>query len=812
MSNAGTPPLDRIRVIDLATTRAELAGRVLADLGAEVIKIEPPDGAEARQIGPFNAAGESLYWAAVGLGKHSVVLDIKRKADRERLHDLLASADILIESSDLGELARLGLGYDALAVRYPRLIYASISPYGQDGPWAGRPASDLTVEAAGGLLGLQGDPDRPPIPVGYPQAAFHAGVQAAADITVALNERETSGLGQHLDVSQQAAMVWTLMNATGYPPNTGDDPPMHGAARATRVPLLSGRILPCADGYVVFGMAAAGFGLRDTVHMLQLMREAGENSNWPDADLAIWGAEMTALATDDPDAAQERLWAVAERIDAFILKHNQQELFRGAVSHDFMLAPLNTMADVAADPHLAARDYWVELEGRIYPGPFAKLSRTPLRLERSAPALGANQGLLAQAPPISVSDRATGGERQAAFKGLKVADFAWVGVGPLISKALADHGATVIHVESETHPDILRLGPPFKDGEPGINRSQFMANFNSSKRGLSLNLATEEGRALAHRLIEWADVVVESFTPGTMEKLGLDYATIAKGRPDLVMLSTCMRGQSGPDRTYAGFGLQGACLAGLHRVTGWPDRDPAGTYGAYTDFINPRYGVAALSSAIWHQRRSGKGQHIDLAQSEAGIHFLEPLLLDYLENGTLPQAAGHDSIRACPHGVFQTEGTERYVAIAVQSVEQWRALRRVAPLARFAEAKFDTLGERLAAKSAIEDVLRDWFAEQTHEGVVDLLTAAGVPVSLVQRPSDLYNDPQLAYREFFVTLDHCEMGPTPYDGPVTIFSATPAVLRKAAPCLGEETFEILSAMLNVDDSTIEAAAAAGALE
>jgi benzylsuccinate CoA-transferase BbsF subunit len=273
-----------------------------------------------------------------------------------------------------------------------------------------------------------------------------------------------------------------------------------------------------------------------------------------------------------------------------------------------------------------------------------------------------------------------------------------------------------------------------------------------------------------------------------------------------------MRGQSGPDRTYAGFGLQGACLAGLHRVTGWPDRDPAGTYGAYTDFINPRYGVAALSSAIWHQRRSGKGQHIDLAQSEAGIHFLEPLLLDYLENGTLPQAAGHDSIRACPHGVFQTEGTERYVAIAVQSVEQWRALRRVAPLARFAEAKFDTLGERLAAKSAIEDVLRDWCAEQTHEGVVDLLTAAGVPVSLVQRPSDLYNDPQLAYREFFVTLDHCEMGPTPYDGPVTIFSATPAVLRKAAPCLGEETFEILSAMLNVDDSTIEAAAAAGALE
>jgi crotonobetainyl-CoA:carnitine CoA-transferase CaiB-like acyl-CoA transferase len=667
---------------------------------------------------------------------------------------------------------------------------------------------------------MQGDPDRPPVPVGYPQAAFHAGVQAAADIAVALNERETSGRGQHLDVSQQTAMVWTLMNATGYPPNTGDDPPMHGAARATRVPLLAGRILPCADGYVVFGMAPAGLGLRHTLHMFELMREGGDNADWPATDLDAWGAEMTALNAEDPDAAQERLWEIAERVDTFILTHNQQELFQGAVAHDFMLAPLNTMADVAADPHLAARDYWVELEGRRYPGAFAKLSQTPLRLERPAPALGADQDLLSQASPARVlgavparvSGGANGEERPAAFEGLKVADFAWVGVGPLISKALADHGATVIHVESVTRPDVLRLGPPFKDGEAGINRSQFMANFNSSKRGLALNLATEEGRALARRLIEWADVVVESFTPGTMQKLGLDYATIAKDRPELVMLSTCMRGQTGPDRTYAGFGLQGACLSGLHRLTGWPDRKPAGTWGAYTDFINPRYGVAALSSALWHQKRTGEGQHIDLAQSEAGIHFLEPLLLDYLENGRLPQAAGHDSIRACPHGVFQTEGTERYVAIAVETVEQWRALGRVVPLADFEDAKFDDLTARLAAKSAIEDALRDWCAGQTHEAAVDALAAAGVPVSLVQRPTDLYNDPQLAHRKFFVTLDHCEMGPTPYDGPVTIFSETPAVLRKAGPCLGEETHEILSAVLGVDDATIEAAAEAGALE
>ena len=391
-----------IRVIDLATTRAELAGRVLADLGAEVIKVEPPAGVEARRVGPFDQAGESLYWAALGLGKRSVVLDLEgRLRDRERLHGLLAGADILIESSDAGKLGRWGLGYAELASRYPRLIYASITPYGQDGPWAARAASDLTVEAAGGLLGMQGDADRPPVPVGYPQAAFHAGVQTAADVVIALNEREASGWGQHLGVSQQAAMVWTLMNATGYPPNTGDDPPMQGAARATRVPLLASRILPCADGYVVFGMGPTGLGLRHVLHMLELMRDEGAISDWPATDLTAWGDGLTALAAADLPAAQEQLWEIAERVDAFVLTRKQQELYQEAVARDFMLAPLNTMADVAADPHLAARGYWVELAGRRYPRPFAKLAKTPLRLDREAPALGLDQELWSRHPPSS---------------------------------------------------------------------------------------------------------------------------------------------------------------------------------------------------------------------------------------------------------------------------------------------------------------------------------------------------------------------------------------------------------------------------
>lgn len=399
--------------------------------------------------------------------------------------------------------------------------------------------------------------------------------------------------------------------------------------------------------------------------------------------------------------------------------------------------------------------------------------------------------------------------RSRAFEGLKVADFAWVGVGPIIAKALADHGATVVHVESGTRPDVLRLGPPFKDAEAGIDRSQFFANFNSSKRSIALNLALPEGREVAQKLVDWADVVVESFVPGVLEHLELDYAHIAKDRPDLVMLSTCLCGQTGPDATYRGFGTQGSALAGIHGLTGWPDRPPAGTWGAYTDFIAPRYGVAALASALLHRQRTGLGQHIDLAQVEAAVHFIEPLVLDFTVNGRAPEgAAGHDSDRACPHGVYQAAGVERYIAIAAETQEQWQALRRAIPAVAAIGTPDASFAERLGCRAEIDRALADWCRDREPWQAVDALVREGAPAAVVNRPSDLYSDPQLAHRGFFVTCQHGVMGPTPYDGPVTRFSATPATLT-AAPCLGEHTEEVLREVLELDDEQIAGYAAAG---
>ncbi len=829
-----TGPLNHIRVIDFATPRGEMAGRILADLGAEVIKVEPPQGVDSRRLPPFGPRGpsrgpespsgdpetnaepgDSLFWAALGLGKRSVVLDIDNGAQRAQLRRLLLEADVFIESGDPGQLESYGLDYSMIGVLNPSLIYVSITPYGQTGPQAGDPATDLTLEAAGGLLSMQGDHDRPPLPVGYPQAGFHAGAQAAADVVVALYERQRSGLGQQLDVSMQAAIVWTLMNATGYPPNHDDDPPQGGSHRgdppAELFPgLLIPPVLDCADGQITYGIALPLVGGRTHAAALDWVQQTSPlPAHLQGIDWANW-ISLVVQKELTPQAVAESIDVVA----AFIKTKTLAEIQAFAVPNRMLMGAIYNAEHLLNDPQLAARDYWTPIDGRLHPGPFAKLSATPISLDRPAPSLAQDQDLVeAPRPPRAMpSDLLqASGDRRGAFDGLKVADFAWVGVGPIISKALADHGATVVHVESLTRPDILRLVPPYKRGEAGLDNAQFMANFNSSKLGLATNLATEEGRRLARRLVDWADVVVESFTPGTMAKFGLDYASLSKDRPDLVMLSTCLRGQTGPEAGYTGFGNQGASLAGLMYITGWPDRAPCGPWGAYTDFINPRFGVAALSAALIHRARTGEGQYIDHSQVEAAIHFMEPLLLDYTVNGRIAPAAGHDSLYAAPHGVYPAAGDERWIAIAVETADQWRALRSLAPLDAFADSALDALDARFGQHAAIDEVLRVWTADQDGFELAGQLRACGVPASVVLWPSDLYDDRQLKHREFFVELEHSVMGSTPYDGLVTRFSETPGRLRKAAPALGEDTDHVLRDILALPDDEIAQLAAAAAI-
>ena len=452
------------------------------------------------------------------------------------------------------------------------------------------------------------------------------------------------------------------------------------------------------------------------------------------------------------------------------------------------------------------------MEGTLHAGPFARLSRTPIRYRGAAPRLGADQELiesLERRPRVQVQEPSA--PRRSIFEGLKVADLGWIAAGPLITKDLANLGATVVSLESQSRLDTLRFIPPWKDGVPHVDGGHPFANMNQSKYGIACNYAVPESERVLERILAWADVVVENFTPGTAERLGFGWEQVRSRRPDAVMLSTCMRGQTGPEAQHTGFGIQGAALAGYVACTGWPDRPPQPPWGAYTDFVSPRYALAALGAALLHRDRTGEGQYIDVSQIEASIHLLEPMLLDYHVEGRTLERPGLQSPRACPHCVVATLGTERYLAIAVENPAQWQGLRDVIGDLKALGPDLENLPARIDRRQEIEDIVAAWAVDREGPAAARRLREAGVPAYVALRASDLHADPRLEARGFFVELDHPHMGPTLFDGAVTVFSETPSRPLHAGPTLGQHTWEALRDILGFDEDEIGDLAAAQVL-
>jgi benzylsuccinate CoA-transferase BbsF subunit len=395
------------------------------------------------------------------------------------------------------------------------------------------------------------------------------------------------------------------------------------------------------------------------------------------------------------------------------------------------------------------------------------------------------------------------------FEGLRVADFAWVGVGPLVSKYLADHGAEVIRIESSTYPETLRRAGPFVNDTPGVDNSGYYANFNSSKLCATVDLKHPRGPELARRIVAECDVVTESFTPGTMARFGLDYQSLLSVRPDVVMISMPLYGQTGPWGNYMGYGHVLQAAAGFNHLTGWEDGPPIGTGLAYTDFLAPHFAAAALVAALDYRQRTGKGQYIDFSQFEAVVHGLGTAVLDWTANGHEQTRLGNRDPEAAPHGTYRCKDG-RYIVIACATEKHWEALK--AALGRPEWCDMDRMRrrwQRLNEQKEIDRHLSFWVEDFTRrddedeyyreEGVetppvrkfttrqlLEHLQSFGVPSGIVQSAEDLHADPQLAHRGHFWKLEHPAMGLRTYDGPAFRLSKTPGELTKAAPLLGED--------------------------
>lgn len=400
-----------------------------------------------------------------------------------------------------------------------------------------------------------------------------------------------------------------------------------------------------------------------------------------------------------------------------------------------------------------------------------------------------------------------------ALSGLKVLDLTWVVVGPTAVRTLADHGAQVIKVETSTRVDTARTAGPFMNGTPGAETSGCFNNGNAGKLGLTLNLSVPESRDVLVRLIQWADVLAENFTPHVMRKWGLDYESVREINPRLVYMSASMSGQEGPYSRLAAIGNVGAAIAGFTNVVGWPDRPPSGPGGAYTDYVAAKYITLSILAALEYRDRTGRGQHIDLAQSETAVHFLAPAYLDFQENGRLPAPVGNDMPGLAPHGVFPCQGEDKWIAIAVENEDQWSELARVIGRSDLAEDnELQTLIGRTARAPEIAEAISAWSCTLSTDDAESLLIQRGIPAHAVLDSPMAVADSQLNHREHFVTVPHPVLGEIVVENARFQLSRTPAEVRVGGPTFGQHSMHVLADILNFDDDAIADLVASGALD
>lgn len=405
-------------------------------------------------------------------------------------------------------------------------------------------------------------------------------------------------------------------------------------------------------------------------------------------------------------------------------------------------------------------------------------------------------------------------KREGVFSGLKVLAFCWAVVGPLTMKFLADHGATVIRVETSKRPCTMRSSAPYKDNKPGLNRGGYFNYFNSNILSLSLNMAHPEGLKIAKKLVAATDVFMENYTPGVIEKWGLGYEELKKIKPDVIMLRQSGYGSEGPYKNLPAFGMVLTPIAGLPNFIGWPDKEPLPVgVSAYTDCISPRYAITTLIAALDYRKRTGKGQLIDISQFETAISFILPGVLDYAVNGKEPERIGNSSPGACPHGVYRCKGDDRWCAISVSTDDEWRILcMEMGKPELVDEPRFITFMSRKKHEEELNQIISEWTVERSPEEIMQRLQWQGIAAGVVKNIADVLNDPQLKQRNLFWKMNHPEMGEFTHLGESFMLSKTPSKAYSPSPLLGEHTELICRELLGMKDEEFVKLMAEGVFE
>ena len=807
-------PLAGIRVIDLTDHRGDIGPWMLAELGADVIKVEPPNGCSTRALQPIRDDDtsdlRSLHFSVYASNKRSIQLDLDDKSDREIFLGLVETADFLYESGLPCRTFDAGLDRSQISERNPKIVHVVVTPFGADGPRAKDSSSELSIASLGGSTNLQGVRQRPPVKASIPQVWRHAGAESAVAGLVAHSRMLTTAEGQYVVVSAQACMTWTLLNAMEAHAIQGADVHRSGTLiRLTEIPLQIR--IEASDGWLIAlsrGHTAKALG--PWLIEEHLVEPSWLDEDWDTLDHRVLSGEDTGHTFSD----------IFDAVSALCLRYPRDVLMRRGLELGVTLAPINDVQDLLNFDHLELRRFWrTAADNRGFaderiPGGFLSFDGQRLAGPRRPPHLDEHhEEIRSELEGVQQKrNRRTVLASELPLEGLKVADFSWVGVGPITAKALADHGATVVRVESGGRLDPLRVNAPFKDGIFGENRSHFFGTFNTSKMSIDIDLKHQSGIEIAHKLIAWADVVIESWSPGAFSRAGLSDEVINSLNPSAIVVHTSLLASGGPLSPLAGYGYHAAAIAGYYEVVGWPDLPPDGPYLAYTDTISPRFITPAVLAAIDRRRQTGNGCVIEAAQLECGLQLMAPELLDFQVNNRKATRRGNRDLDMGPQGVYPVQGDDRWIAITVQSDENWDSLQTLMGMPQWAaEKRFETTSGRIDAHDLLDRGISEWTVELDGHDLESKLLAEGVPAGLVARSSDLLADPQYQHLGFYRWHDHPEMGRVPYAGHQYSIEGYDHGPRAAAPLLGEHTFEVLSDFLDFNADAIAQLTIDGAL-
>jgi crotonobetainyl-CoA:carnitine CoA-transferase CaiB-like acyl-CoA transferase len=775
-------------VLDLAEGQLGFCSKLLADLGARVIKVETAEGAPGRRMGPLGNGGTGAgsprgpFFSYHNANKPSLPLDPKGEEGRVILRGLIGQADVLIETFAPGRADALGINPGQVRRINPALIHLSITGFGQAGPRSGFRWCDAVLSAFGGQMYVIGPPSGPPRAMSGGQSLYSSSLFGAVAILLALRERRLTGKGRHIDLSAQEALASTLDHVMV------DYFRDHTISRRQGSMYGDGAfaILPCADGHMLLDVLAN----RET--LLELMAAEGREE---DLIGGRWRDRVYCETHFDHLVAAVGRWAKG---------HRKAELFALGQAMRFPWAPVCTLEEVLESPQLAARRFFFPPPAHPGIGAAVAFSGPPYRFRsfsppppKAAPRPGERslrrlEGLDRDRPEKGsiLLGRIDGKHYEGSepvLKGMKVLDFTRMLAGPYATRILADFGAEVIKVESVRAAGVGERADAAYD-----------AAWNRNKRSITLDLDHPEARDIVLRLAAATDVVVESFSPRVMANWGLTYDELRKVRPDVIMASISAMGQTGPWRDYVGLGPTFHALSGLISETSQGLDAPLCPGHAYGDTMIGLYAALAILAALKRRDATGQGEYIDLAGYEALCTLLGPALLGTAADARKGRGEqGCEQERADRAGCYRCLGPDRWCVIAAPGEDGWEALSAVVDLPGLKDDRFSSAEKRRAHRDELDALIGAWTANRTPEEVVDLLQGAGVAAGVVQDAEDLAEDPQLAFRRFFISLTHQRLGTVRSDRSALLLDGLERKEWKAAPLPGEDNDYVFGQLLGL---------------